>query len=115
MEFPEVGLCHVLLVSNAPTFLVLLWEPQRQVILRQSLQLDPMSVPALIWPHQPLVRTRSSPASTSLPPPHPPSSISSLSLSSPTADVQLRFTTGEWLVFENVEKKKKKAVNVSTC
>ncbi|KAG7229706.1 hypothetical protein INR49_012501 [Caranx melampygus] len=67
---------------------------RRQVILRQGLQLDPMSMPALIWPHQPLVRTRSSPASTSLPPPHTPSSISSLSLSSPTTDVQLRFTTG---------------------
>ncbi|XP_022601057.1 histone deacetylase 7-like isoform X2 [Seriola dumerili] len=67
---------------------------QRQVILRAGLQLDPLSVPALIWPHQPLVRTRSSPASTSLPPPHPPTTIPSLSLSSPTADVQLRFTTG---------------------
>ncbi|XP_039972002.1 histone deacetylase 7-like isoform X2 [Xiphias gladius] len=67
---------------------------QRQVILRPGLQQDPLSVPALIWPHQPLVRTRSSPASTSLPPPHPPTTIPSLSLSSPAADVQLRFTTG---------------------
>ncbi|XP_071349641.1 histone deacetylase 7-like isoform X2 [Trachinotus anak] len=67
---------------------------QRQVILRPGLQLDHLSAPALIWPHQPLVRTRSSPASTSLPPPHPPTTVSSLSLSSPTADVQLRFTTG---------------------
>ncbi|XP_018533191.1 histone deacetylase 7 isoform X3 [Lates calcarifer] len=67
---------------------------QRQVILRPGLPLDPPSVPPLIWPHQPLVRTRSSPASTSLPPPHPPTTIPSLSLSSPAADVQLRFTTG---------------------
>ncbi|XP_040889165.1 histone deacetylase 7-like isoform X2 [Toxotes jaculatrix] len=67
---------------------------QRQVILRPGPQLDPLNVPPLIWPHQPLVRTRSSPASTSLPPPHPPTTIPSLSLSSPAADVQLRFTTG---------------------
>ncbi|XP_041810598.1 histone deacetylase 7-like isoform X2 [Chelmon rostratus] len=68
---------------------------QRQVILRPGLQLDHPGVPALIWPHQPLVRTQSSPASTSLPPPpHPPTTIPSLSLSSPAADVQLRFTTG---------------------
>ncbi|XP_049894125.1 histone deacetylase 7-like isoform X1 [Epinephelus moara] len=68
---------------------------QRQVVLRSGLQLDTLAVPALIWPHQPLVRTRSSPASTSLPPPpHPPTTIPSLSLSSPAADVQLRFTTG---------------------
>ncbi|XP_026162146.1 histone deacetylase 7-like isoform X2 [Mastacembelus armatus] len=66
---------------------------QRHMILRPGLQLDPLSMPALIWSHQPLVRTRSSPASTSLPPPHPPT-IPSLSLSSPAADVQLRFTTG---------------------
>lgn len=53
-------------------------------------------MPALIWPHQPLVRTQSSPASTSLPPaPHPPTTIPSVSLSSPLADAQLRFTTGE--------------------
>ncbi|XP_031180001.1 histone deacetylase 7-like [Sander lucioperca] len=68
---------------------------QRQVNLRSGLQLDPLGVPALIWPHQPLVRTQSSPASTSLPPPpHPPTAIPTLSLSSPAADVQLRFTTG---------------------
>ncbi|XP_029358106.1 histone deacetylase 7-like isoform X3 [Echeneis naucrates] len=67
---------------------------QRQVILRAGLQVDPMNTPALIWPHQPLVRTRSSPASTSLSPTHPPTNIPSLSLSTPTADVQLRFTTG---------------------
>ncbi|XP_042357205.1 histone deacetylase 7-like isoform X2 [Plectropomus leopardus] len=66
---------------------------QRQVILRSGVQLDPLGVP-LIWPHQPLVRTQSSPASTSLPPPHPPTTLPSLSLSSPTADIQLRFTTG---------------------
>lgn len=76
----------------------LLWEPQRQVVLRPGFQLDPLGVPALIWPHQPLVRTQSSPASTSLPPPpHPPTTIPSLSLSSSAADVQLRFTTGETL------------------
>lgn len=73
----------------------LCWKPQRHMILRPGLQLDPLTVPALIWPHQPLVRTRSSPASTSLPPPHPPTTIPSLSLSSPAADTQLRFTTGE--------------------
>uniref|UniRef100_A0A3Q3KC28 Histone deacetylase n=1 Tax=Monopterus albus TaxID=43700 RepID=A0A3Q3KC28_MONAL len=67
---------------------------QRHVILRPGLQLDPLTMPALIWPHQPLVRTRSSPASTSLPPSNPPTTIPSLSLSSPTADAQLRFTTG---------------------
>ncbi|KAM9362104.1 histone deacetylase 7-like [Symphorus nematophorus] len=65
---------------------------QRQVILRPSL---PLESAALIWPHQPLVRTQSSPASTSLPPPpHPPTTMPSLSLSSSAADVQLRFTTG---------------------
>ncbi|XP_044036401.1 histone deacetylase 7-like isoform X2 [Siniperca chuatsi] len=70
-------------------------QTQRQVILRPGFQLDPPGVPALIWPHQPLVRTQSSPASTSLPPPsHPPTTIPSLSLSSPAADIQLRFTTG---------------------
>ncbi|XP_075951984.1 histone deacetylase 7-like isoform X5 [Anarhichas minor] len=68
---------------------------KRQVNLRSGLQLDPLAVPALIWPHQPLFRTQSSPASTSLPPPpHPPTTIPSLSLSSTAADVQLRFTTG---------------------
>ncbi|XP_010752354.2 histone deacetylase 7 isoform X2 [Larimichthys crocea] len=68
---------------------------QRQLILRPSLYLDPPGVSALIWPHQPLVRTQSSPASTSLPPPpHPPTTIPSLSLSSPAADTQLHFTTG---------------------
>nr|XP_046240243.1 histone deacetylase 7-like isoform X2 [Scatophagus argus] len=69
---------------------------QRQVMLRPSLQLDRLGVPTLIWPHQPLVRTQSSPASTSLPPaPHPPTTIPSLSLSSPAAaELQLRFTTG---------------------
>ncbi|XP_053172121.1 histone deacetylase 7-like [Scomber japonicus] len=68
---------------------------QRQVIHRSGIQLDSPSVPVLMWPHQPLIRTQSSPASTSLPPPpHPPPTIPSLSLSSPAADVQLRFTTG---------------------
>ncbi|KAM7401852.1 hypothetical protein PAMP_017129 [Pampus punctatissimus] len=67
---------------------------QRQVIHRPGIQLDSPSVPVLMWPHQPLVRTQSSPASTSLPPPpHPPPTITSLSLSSPAADVQLCFTT----------------------
>ncbi|XP_077948536.1 histone deacetylase 7 isoform X4 [Gasterosteus aculeatus] len=65
---------------------------QRQVNLRSGLHLDPMAAPTLVWPHQPLVRTKSSPASTTLPPsPHPPAT---LSLSSSAADVQLRFTTG---------------------
>ncbi|XP_028261274.1 histone deacetylase 7-like isoform X2 [Parambassis ranga] len=68
---------------------------ERQVVVRPGLQLDPQIVPALIWPHQPLFRTQSSPASTSTPPSsHPPTSIPSLSLSSPAAETQLRFTTG---------------------
>lgn len=75
--------------------LTLFWEPQRQLILRSGVQLDPASVPALILAHQPLVRTQSSPASTSVPPSsHPPAALPSLSLSSPLADSQLRFTTG---------------------
>uniref|UniRef100_A0AAQ4QSR0 Histone deacetylase n=1 Tax=Gasterosteus aculeatus aculeatus TaxID=481459 RepID=A0AAQ4QSR0_GASAC len=88
---------RVLLLVHAPSFPVLLfyrmsWEPQRQVNLRSGLHLDPMAAPTLVWPHQPLVRTKSSPASTTLPPsPHPPAT---LSLSSSAADVQLRFTTG---------------------
>uniref|UniRef100_A0A8D3A428 histone deacetylase n=1 Tax=Scophthalmus maximus TaxID=52904 RepID=A0A8D3A428_SCOMX len=69
----------------------------RQVILRPGPQLDLLSGPALIWPHQPLVRARSSPASTSLPP--QPNSMPSLSLSNPAADVPLRFTTG--LVYDS--------------
>ncbi|KAK1902231.1 Histone deacetylase 7 [Dissostichus eleginoides] len=67
---------------------------QRQVILRSGLQQDSQSGPAFIWPHQPLGRTQSSPAYTSLPP-HPHTAIPSLSLSSPAAEAQLRFTTGE--------------------
>uniref|UniRef100_A0A3Q4AJ85 histone deacetylase n=1 Tax=Mola mola TaxID=94237 RepID=A0A3Q4AJ85_MOLML len=47
-----------------------------------GLQMDTPTVPALIWPHQPLVRTQSSPASTSLPSaPHPHTTIPSMSLS----------------------------------
>ncbi|XP_029682575.1 histone deacetylase 7-like isoform X4 [Takifugu rubripes] len=53
------------------------------------------SMPALIWPHQPLIRTQSSPASTSLPPSHPATAVPSLTLSNP----QLRFTTG--LVYDS--------------
>lgn len=60
--------------------------------------MDTLSVPTVVWPHQPLIRTRSSPASTSLPPSHPASLIPSLTLSSP-ADVQLRFTTGAIFFF----------------
>ncbi|KAM9859416.1 histone deacetylase 7-like [Aulostomus maculatus] len=68
---------------------------QRQLIHRPGFQLDSSNAPVLIWPHQPLGRTQSSPASTSLPlPSHPPPPIPSLSLSSPTADVQLHHTTG---------------------
>uniref|UniRef100_A0A3B4ZQ56 histone deacetylase n=1 Tax=Stegastes partitus TaxID=144197 RepID=A0A3B4ZQ56_9TELE len=44
----------------------LFWDIQRQVTLRPGLQMDHLSVPTLIWPHQPLARTQSSPASTSL-------------------------------------------------
>ncbi|KAM8913850.1 histone deacetylase 7-like isoform 2-T2 [Spinachia spinachia] len=68
---------------------------QRQVNLRSGLHLDPLAAPTLVWPHQPLVRTKSSPASTTLPPsPHPPATVPSLSLSGTAADVKLRFTTG---------------------
>lgn len=67
----------------------------RQVIQRSGVQLDSPNGPVLMWPHQPLIRTHSSPASTSLPPPsHPSTTIPSLSLSSPTSDAPLRFTTG---------------------
>ncbi|XP_063766799.1 histone deacetylase 7-like isoform X2 [Eleginops maclovinus] len=66
---------------------------QRQVILRSGLLQDCQSGPTLIWPHQPLGRTQSSPPYTSLPP-HPHTTIPSLSLSSPGAEGQLRFTTG---------------------
>uniref|UniRef100_A0A672ZKH7 histone deacetylase n=1 Tax=Sphaeramia orbicularis TaxID=375764 RepID=A0A672ZKH7_9TELE len=70
---------------------LLLLEPQRQVIQRSGLQLDSLGMPVLMWPHQPLVRTQSSPAYTSLPPPpHPPPAVPSLSLSSPPADTKLR-------------------------
>nr|XP_061841670.1 histone deacetylase 7-like isoform X1 [Nerophis lumbriciformis] len=61
---------------------------QRQVAHRPGLHMDSPNVPVLMWSHLPLVRTQSSPASTSLPAPV------SLSLPSPAADVQLRFTTG---------------------
>uniref|UniRef100_A0A3Q1FB15 histone deacetylase n=1 Tax=Acanthochromis polyacanthus TaxID=80966 RepID=A0A3Q1FB15_9TELE len=63
---------HALLLLNTSILIAcsphhqLFWETQRQVTLRPGLQLDPQSVPTLIWPHQPLVRTQSSPASTSL-------------------------------------------------
>ncbi|XP_028303306.1 histone deacetylase 7-like [Gouania willdenowi] len=70
-------------------------ETQRQVILRPGLQLDHQGSPTLMWPHQPLFRTQSSPASTSLPPAsHPSTTIPSLSLPSPTTEKQLQFTTG---------------------
>lgn len=108
-KFIPVSLCHLLLLRNAPSFPVLLFhplplEPQRQVILRPGPQLETLGAPALIWPHQPLVRTQSSPASTSLP--HPPTTIPSLPLSSLAADVQLRFTTGEghFIHQENVKR-----------
>lgn len=78
---------------------------QRQVILRPSLQIDPMGVPSLIWPHQPVSRSRSSPASTSLPPAsHQPTTIPSMSLSNPATDTQLRFTTGEWQLISNIKR-----------
>ncbi|XP_056886405.1 histone deacetylase 7-like isoform X4 [Takifugu flavidus] len=67
-----------------------LTEPPQSV----SQRLHP-SMPALIWPHQPLIRTQSSPASTSLPPSHPATAVPSLTLSNP----QLRFTTG--LVYDS--------------
>ncbi|KAM9409626.1 histone deacetylase 7-like isoform 2-T4 [Pholidichthys leucotaenia] len=71
---------------------------KRQTILRQGLQLDPMGDPALMWPHQTVTRSRSSPSSTSLTPSsHLPSSIPSMTLSSPPTEIKqikLRFTTG---------------------
>ncbi|KAM4588967.1 histone deacetylase 7-like isoform 2-T2 [Odontesthes bonariensis] len=71
---------------------------QRQVIHRPGLQPDGLGVPTLIWPHQshqPVIRSRSLPASTSLPhTSHPSNAIPSLSLSSPATDVKLSYTTG---------------------
>ncbi|XP_029947945.1 histone deacetylase 7-like isoform X2 [Salarias fasciatus] len=71
---------------------------QRQVVLRPGLQVDHLGVPTLIWPHQPLVRTQSSPADVDVnvksPTSHPPPSIPSLFLSSTATDIQLNFTTG---------------------
>ncbi|XP_017278395.1 histone deacetylase 7 isoform X2 [Kryptolebias marmoratus] len=68
---------------------------QRQVILRSGLQTHALGVPTLLWPHQShqrVIRTRSLPTSTSLPPAN--ITIPSLTLSSPAADTKLRFTTG---------------------
>ncbi|MEQ2266328.1 hypothetical protein XENORESO_020175 [Xenotaenia resolanae] len=71
---------------------------QRQVILRSTFQPDALGVPTLIWPHQshqPVIRSRSLPPSTSLTPAlHATTIIPSLSLSSPATDAKLRFTTG---------------------
>ncbi|XP_029907298.1 histone deacetylase 7-like isoform X2 [Myripristis murdjan] len=68
------------------------WEPQRQALHRPGIQLDFLGVPGA---HRPLSRARSSPASTSLPPPPLPTT-GSLPLPSPAAEtpVKLRFTTG---------------------
>ncbi|KAJ4927310.1 hypothetical protein JOQ06_015043 [Pogonophryne albipinna] len=85
---------------------------QRQVILRSGLQQDSQSGPAFIWPHQPLGRTQSSPAYTSLPP-HPHTAIPSLSLSSPAAEVQLRFTTG--LVYDSQMQKHQCTCGDNSC
>ncbi|XP_041836976.1 histone deacetylase 7-like [Melanotaenia boesemani] len=72
---------------------------QRQLILRPGLQPDTLAVPTIIWPHQhqhqPVIRSRSLPTSTSMPPiSHPSTTIPSMSLSSPATDVKLRYTTG---------------------
>ncbi|KAM9758906.1 histone deacetylase 7-like isoform 1-T2 [Menidia menidia] len=71
---------------------------QRPVIHRAALQPDGLGVPTLIWPHQshqPVIRSRSLPASTSLSPAsHPSAAIPSLSLSSAATDIKLRYTTG---------------------
>ncbi|XP_061544077.1 histone deacetylase 7-like isoform X1 [Phycodurus eques] len=67
---------------------------QRQLVHRAGFHMDSPNAPVLMWPHQPLVRTQSSPASTSLPPLQNASSTIPVPLSSPTADVKLRFTTG---------------------
>ncbi|KAM9813340.1 histone deacetylase 7-like [Neosynchiropus ocellatus] len=66
---------------------------QRQII--QRFQLDPQTEPAMMWAHQPLARTQSSPASTSLPvAPKPFTTIPPHPVTSPGSDVLLRFTTG---------------------
>ncbi|XP_061583704.1 histone deacetylase 7-like isoform X2 [Cololabis saira] len=71
---------------------------QRQIISKAGPQPDASGVSTLVWPHQshqPVIRTRSLPAPTSLPPSfHPPTTVPSLSLSNPAADKKLRFTTG---------------------
>ncbi|KAM9800465.1 histone deacetylase 7-like isoform X2 [Syngnathus typhle] len=67
---------------------------QRQLVHRPAFHVDSPNVPILMWPHQPLVRTQSSPASTSLPPLHNASTSVPASLSSPAPDVKLHFTTG---------------------
>ncbi|XP_061688836.1 histone deacetylase 7-like isoform X2 [Syngnathoides biaculeatus] len=66
----------------------------RQLVHRAGFHMDSPNAAILMWPHQPLVRTQSSPASTSLPPLQNASSTIPVSLSSPTTDVKLRFTTG---------------------
>ncbi|KAM8868255.1 histone deacetylase 7-like isoform 1-T2 [Synchiropus picturatus] len=65
----------------------------RQII--QRFQLDPPAEPVLMWHHQPLARTQSSPASTSLSvAPKPFTTIPPHPVTNPGSDVQLRFTTG---------------------
>ncbi|XP_057701924.1 histone deacetylase 7-like [Corythoichthys intestinalis] len=67
---------------------------QRQLVHRAGFHMDSPNVPVLMWPHQPLVRTQSSPASTSLPPLLNASTTRPISLSCPNPEVKLRFTTG---------------------
>uniref|UniRef100_A0A4W5KBV8 histone deacetylase n=1 Tax=Hucho hucho TaxID=62062 RepID=A0A4W5KBV8_9TELE len=82
------------------------WEQSRhlQVLTerhRQATHLDPLGVPVVLGPsHRPLGRAKSSPASTSLPPP-PQTTDTPLSLAStgPETPTKLRFTTG--LVYDS--------------
>ncbi|KAK6320954.1 hypothetical protein J4Q44_G00079300 [Coregonus suidteri] len=84
------------------------WEKSRhlQVLTerrRQATHLDPLGVPVVLGPsHRPLGRAKSSPASTSLPPPHPPQptdTLLSLASTGPETHTKLRFTTG--LVYDS--------------
>ncbi|XP_045561209.1 histone deacetylase 7 isoform X1 [Salmo salar] len=82
------------------------WEQSRdlQVLTerrRQVTYLDPLGVPVVLGPsHRPLGRAKSSPASTSLPPPPQPTDTPlSLASTGPETPTKLRFTTG--LVYDS--------------
>ncbi|KAL0977833.1 hypothetical protein UPYG_G00161890 [Umbra pygmaea] len=81
------------------------WDQTRNIQVlperhRHSPYLDNLSVPMVLGPlHRPLGRAQSSPASTSLPPPHPTDTPLSQASPGPEAPVKLRFTTG--LVYDS--------------